>query len=66
MPKITKHVRAYPDTNIKIQDLSRELSLAQRGKVSSPEVLRRTFNIPKLKDILLEDAKVKGRKTGYV
>lgn len=57
--KEISHVRAYPDTKIKLKELCREVSYVQREEVRTPEIIRRAFNIPNLRDVLIADAKVK-------
>jgi hypothetical protein len=55
------HVRAYPDTKLKLKELCREISYVQREEVRTPEIIRRAFNIPNIKEILLADAKMKAQ-----
>jgi hypothetical protein len=56
------HIRVYPEERIKLHDIARELSLTQGADIKVPEVVRRAFNIPKLKDVLKDDAFLKRGK----
>lgn len=59
--KPTTQIRVYPDIKDKLMDLSLELTGIQKERVSIPESLRRIANIPNLKNILIDDAKMKAR-----
>ena len=61
MEKRMTHIRVYDQDKAKLNDLSLELSNIQKSKVSIPEVLRRTINIPSLKNVLKIDAENKRR-----
>jgi len=61
MAKRITNVRAYEPEQIKLNQLSWELSKIQNSKVSIPEVLRRTISIPSLKTVLMKDAEAKRR-----
>lgn len=45
-----------PETNEKIKKLARELSNVENKDIKAPELLRRTFNVPNLSDVLKQDA----------
>lgn len=55
----TKHIRIYPEDKDKLQSLKREICLVENRDIKVPEIMRRTFNIPNLKMVLIEDAKKK-------
>jgi len=55
----TTQIRIYTDTKDKILSTSRLLSEIHKQQIYSAEVLRRIANIPNIKDILLDDAKIK-------
>lgn len=55
------HIRAYTPDRARLKDLSFELSAIQKSKVTTPEIIKRTLNIPRLKDILINDAEFKRR-----
>ena len=55
----TTQIRIYTDTKDKILSTSRLLSEIHKQQFYSAEVLRRIANIPNIKDILLDDAKIK-------
>lgn len=57
--KRTTLIRAREEDVLKIKNLAREISFVQRSDIKTPELIRRTFNIPNLKDVLMEDAKLK-------
>jgi hypothetical protein len=57
--KRTSHIRVFPEVKNKINELRRDLSIIQKEDIQTPELMRRTFNIPNLKNTLLEDARVK-------
>ncbi len=59
MGKNLKTVRAGTTERDKLKELARQLSLEQGEDIRTPEVLRRTFNIPTLKGVLMNDAKAK-------
>ena len=61
MNKRMTHIRAYEPDKIRLKELSFELSAIQRSKVSTPEIIKRALNIPRLKDILMNDAEFKRR-----
>lgn len=65
MTKSYKPVRVYKETDMKINDLINELSYQEKKNVSKPELLRRTFNIPTLKDYLKIDSKLFKAKGGF-
>lgn len=55
------HIRVHQNELLKLKDYSRELSYIQKDQVPIPEVIRRAFNIPRLKDILVDDAQMKAK-----
>jgi len=59
MSKNLTNVRARTEERDKLKELARQLSVEQKQTIGTPEVLRRTLNIPTLKGVLLEDAKAK-------
>lgn len=61
MRKRLTNIRANTDTRDRLKELSRELSFIERRDVRTPEVLRRTLNIPNLPHILKNDAELKRR-----
>lgn len=59
----TTQIRVDIHTKIKIDQLREKLKINEKGLPSQPEILRRTFNIPNLPDVLIEDSKkTKGGK----
>jgi hypothetical protein len=56
------NIRAYNETKIKLNKLALDLSSIQNKRVSVPEALRRISNIPNIKNVLSQDAFVKGLK----
>lgn len=60
--KNSRHIRAYPEDIKKIKDLQLEISRAQGKIIPAPEIIRRTLNIPALKEVLYFDAEIKRRK----
>lgn len=61
MNKRLTGVRAYVMDKDRLKDLSLELSNIQKDKVTTPEIIRRTLNVPNIKDILIQDALNKRR-----
>lgn len=55
-------VRAYNETRQKINQYALELSYTEGKKVTAPEVLRRAFNIPGVKETLVQDSMMKKTK----
>lgn len=65
--KPTTHWRVFPETKIKAIEISREIAKIGGEKPTLPELTRRIFNIPNLKDVLVNDAKVKEKmKRGFI
>ena len=62
MTKPTKLIRIDTDTANKINTLAIEASRMEGKVVHNIEVIRRTFNIPTLPPVILEDAKAKRYK----
>lgn len=60
----TTHTRVPVETNVKIKEIARELTVIQKKDVSIPETIKRAFNIPNLKDVLKVDAEKKRRING--
>jgi hypothetical protein len=54
-------IRIDEDLKIKLKTLKKEIEIAQEQDIPLKEVLRRTINIPNLKNVLIEDAKAKKR-----
>ena len=54
--------RVDKETNEKVKQIARELSTIQQKNIAVPEVFRRAFNIPNMRDILREDAEIKRSK----
>lgn len=52
-------IRVSVDVRDKINSLTRELTSIENRDFGAGETLRRTINIPKLPDILKEDARMK-------
>lgn len=65
--KCSKLTRLYKDDWHKLNTISNKLTEIQNNKIAIGEVIRRAFNIPRLNDILVQDAKMKaingGRKS---
>jgi hypothetical protein len=61
MNKRLTHIRAYQQDQARLNELARELALIQKARVTTPEVIKRTLNIPNLKDVLKTDAEAKRR-----
>lgn len=59
MKKRFRLIRAYEDDWKKINTISLDLVAIERKKVTTPEIIRRTLNIPNLKDILFRDSQLK-------
>lgn len=61
----SRPIRCYPKVKEKIENLVLDLGAIERKKLSTPEVLRRTFNISNLKDVLKKDAERKKGLRGF-
>lgn len=57
-------IRVYKETKDKISQIQRELRKVVGNDIRTPEVLKRTFNIPAVLPVLVEDEKIKGAKRG--
>lgn len=54
--KSTTLVRVNPETKTKIDELRRHLTAIENKDVSTSEIIRRTFNVPLLDDVLKVDS----------
>jgi hypothetical protein len=54
-------IKIYRDTYEKVKQKSLALSMVEGRRVSIPETLKRTFNIPNIDPILISDADMKRR-----
>lgn len=58
----TTHIRVRKEEKDYFKQLARDLSSTQNEDVKIPEVVRRMINIPRLKDVLINDAVEKKKK----
>lgn len=61
MNKETTQVRIQKELKEQLDAVRKEMIKREGKDVSYPELFRRTFRIPQLKDVLIEDAEFKGR-----
>lgn len=54
-------IRINQDDKRKLEQIRRDLQATQGKDIRTPEMMRRIANIPRLKDVLLDDAKFKRR-----
>lgn len=62
MSRDTTQVRIQKELKEQLDNVRRDLTRNEGKEVSYPELFRRTFRIPLLKEVLYEDSKLKGAK----
>lgn len=62
MSKDTTQVRIQKDLKCQLDEVRKNMTKNEGKEVSYPELFRRTFKIPELKQVLYDDSKLKGGK----
>lgn len=57
-------IRCYPSERDRILKAAREISVLEERDIRTPELIRRITNIPNIKEILLDDARLKRKLQG--
>lgn len=62
MTKNRDVVRIRREEKLKINSIINEMVKIEKEKISYSEFLKRTFNIPNLSNVLIEDSRIKSKK----